>query len=645
MEDHCKRHRTARPLARRAGPRPRRVPGRRRRGVPGLPHEHGVRPVGRHRRLLPRRGRRLRGLAHVVDRRQPHGGNDPFYLAGGGDRQSLRIAEGATATSPTFCADVRHPDFRFVARPLDARDPGALDVLRALPRQAGARRRRGRCGRSPASSTGPRRRACASCATCRSPARARRRRRCCSARSAATGPSTTSSSIRSVSDPSAGTGCARAGPCSGSRSRTTPSSCSRTRGQARAAAARRRAARGASWPRWRSARRRSRSGSRSGEEAVAGWVAFATVGGLRGRVARRVPGRRRLRGPDPALPAAAARRRGAGDRPPARLPRPRARHASARGSAGRSWPDRLVTAGGDAWYAVGPALVFLAAGAPGARRGALVAVRRRLRRPDPARGRVDHAARAARARDLHALQLRVMRQVVERRRDAAARGRRRRLRDRRVPAGAAAAARHRLLLFSLARDRDIRIARATRPADRAAARAAAAADRRAADRRGLRLDARRRGAPDHHHARVGRRARRRRRAGQHGRRAARRRAGGRDLRAGAGGGRAPRRGHARAGRGDGRRRLGARPADRRPSAAGVVSIARRSGAFGRRGARAARPPVRAGVDRRRPRRAPRRAAPPGRDGRADRPREPPPPAGAARPRPSPATSATTSPPA
>ena len=55
-------------------------------------------------------------------------GNDPFYLAGGGDRQSLRIAEGATATSPTFCADVRHPDFRFVARPLNPYNPGSLNV-------------------------------------------------------------------------------------------------------------------------------------------------------------------------------------------------------------------------------------------------------------------------------------------------------------------------------------------------------------------------------------------------------------------------------------------------------------------------------------------------------------------------------------
>ena len=88
------------------------------------------------------------------------GGNDPFYLAGGGDRQSLRIEEGATATSPMFCADVRHPDFRFVARPLNPYNPGSLDVLGPLPRQVGRRRRRGRCGRSRASSTGPRRRAC-----------------------------------------------------------------------------------------------------------------------------------------------------------------------------------------------------------------------------------------------------------------------------------------------------------------------------------------------------------------------------------------------------------------------------------------------------------------------------------------------------
>jgi hypothetical protein len=55
-------------------------------------------------------------------------GNDPFYLAGGGDRQSLRIDEGDTATSTPFCADVTHPDFRFVAQPLNARYPGSLQV-------------------------------------------------------------------------------------------------------------------------------------------------------------------------------------------------------------------------------------------------------------------------------------------------------------------------------------------------------------------------------------------------------------------------------------------------------------------------------------------------------------------------------------
>jgi hypothetical protein len=56
-------------------------------------------------------------------------GNDPFYLAGGGDFQSLRIRSGATASSPGFCADVRHPDFRFVARPLNPYQPGSLDVF------------------------------------------------------------------------------------------------------------------------------------------------------------------------------------------------------------------------------------------------------------------------------------------------------------------------------------------------------------------------------------------------------------------------------------------------------------------------------------------------------------------------------------
>jgi hypothetical protein len=56
-------------------------------------------------------------------------GNDPFYLAGGGDWQSLRVRSGATATSPGFCADVRHPDFRFVAQPLNPYQPGSLDVF------------------------------------------------------------------------------------------------------------------------------------------------------------------------------------------------------------------------------------------------------------------------------------------------------------------------------------------------------------------------------------------------------------------------------------------------------------------------------------------------------------------------------------
>ncbi len=43
-------------------------------------------------------------------------GNDPFYFAGASHTQSLAITSGATATSPVFCADDSHPDFRFVAR-------------------------------------------------------------------------------------------------------------------------------------------------------------------------------------------------------------------------------------------------------------------------------------------------------------------------------------------------------------------------------------------------------------------------------------------------------------------------------------------------------------------------------------------------
>jgi hypothetical protein len=55
-------------------------------------------------------------------------GNEPFYLAGGGDRQSLLVEDGKSAMSTAFCADVTHPDFRFVAQPLDAHNPGSLQV-------------------------------------------------------------------------------------------------------------------------------------------------------------------------------------------------------------------------------------------------------------------------------------------------------------------------------------------------------------------------------------------------------------------------------------------------------------------------------------------------------------------------------------
>jgi hypothetical protein len=67
-------------------------------------------------------------------------GNDPFYLAGGGDWQSLRIRSGATAASPSFCADVHHPDFRFVARPLNPYSPGSLEVFVRFVDNAGVTR-------------------------------------------------------------------------------------------------------------------------------------------------------------------------------------------------------------------------------------------------------------------------------------------------------------------------------------------------------------------------------------------------------------------------------------------------------------------------------------------------------------------------
>jgi len=129
-------------------------------------------------------------------------------------------------------------------------------------------------------------------------------------------------------------------------------------------------------------------------------------------------------------------------------------------AAGRAWPDRLATCGGDAWHAVGPALVFLAAGAPGPAEAEwwLFALAFAAQLP------LEVASTTLRERLANgispALHLRVMRVVWSV--DAAL-----------LPAGVAAAYAApalpaapllligvTLLLFALARDRDVRIARA-----------------------------------------------------------------------------------------------------------------------------------------------------------------------------------------
>ena len=197
----------------------------------------------------------------------------------------------------------------------------------------------------------------------------------------------------------------------------------------------------------------------SGEEAVSGWVAFAVVGAY--AIAARVE-----------FPV------GAGYVVPTQLFLPPLLVVAAPATvpllvflglalgtlgawaAGRSWPDRLFTAGGDAWHAVGPALVFLAAGAPGPDEAPLWLFAVAFAAQIP----LEIASATLRERLAHgistALQLRVMRTVWSV--DAML-----------LPAGVAAAYAIdelsvapllllgiTLLLFALARDRDIRIARA-----------------------------------------------------------------------------------------------------------------------------------------------------------------------------------------
>jgi hypothetical protein len=52
----------------------------------------------------------LSGGAAVTD------GNEPFYIHAAGERSSLSLAPGSSATSPWMCVGIEHPTLRFVAR-------------------------------------------------------------------------------------------------------------------------------------------------------------------------------------------------------------------------------------------------------------------------------------------------------------------------------------------------------------------------------------------------------------------------------------------------------------------------------------------------------------------------------------------------
>lgn len=43
-------------------------------------------------------------------------GNEPWRIAGAGDRRSLRLDAGGSATTPTMCVGIGHPTIRFFAR-------------------------------------------------------------------------------------------------------------------------------------------------------------------------------------------------------------------------------------------------------------------------------------------------------------------------------------------------------------------------------------------------------------------------------------------------------------------------------------------------------------------------------------------------
>jgi hypothetical protein len=60
-------------------------------------------------------------------------GNEPFYVDGSGDSQSLTISAGGTATSPYFCVDDTMSDLRFFAQETTAGSDLQVQALVQTP--------------------------------------------------------------------------------------------------------------------------------------------------------------------------------------------------------------------------------------------------------------------------------------------------------------------------------------------------------------------------------------------------------------------------------------------------------------------------------------------------------------------------------
>jgi hypothetical protein len=56
-------------------------------------------------------------------------GNEPYYVTGAADRQSLSLSAGGSAVSAPICVGIEHPDIRFFA---NASNPGARLTVEVL---------------------------------------------------------------------------------------------------------------------------------------------------------------------------------------------------------------------------------------------------------------------------------------------------------------------------------------------------------------------------------------------------------------------------------------------------------------------------------------------------------------------------------